>query len=73
MISIPATDTLVPREHCLSNGRKLYYFPSGTELVRIDLLSESGSAYQTRPLVAAATNKLFTVASEHMNLSLIHI
>ena len=67
MISIPATDTLVPREHRLSNGRKLYYFPSGTELVRIDLLSESGSAYQTRPLVAAAANKLFTVASEHMN------
>ena len=67
MISIPQTDTLVPHEHHLANGRKLYCFPSATELVKIDLLSEAGSAYQQEPLVAAAANKLFSVASERMD------
>lgn len=66
MISIPLTDTLVPHVHTFANGRKLYYFPSDTELVKIDLLNEAGSAYQTQPLVAAATNKLFVGASEKM-------
>ena len=66
MISIPQTDTLVPQEHTLANGRKLYYFPSDTELMKIDLLNEAGSAYQTQPLVAAATNKLYAGASKKM-------
>lgn len=67
MISIPQTDTLVPQGYRLANGRNLYYFPSDTELVKIDLLSEAGSAFQSQPLVAAAANKLYTVASERMN------
>lgn len=68
MISIPQTDTLVPKVHLLPNGRKLYYFPSAsTELVKIDFLCEAGSAYQTHPLVAAAANKLYTVASSQMD------
>ena len=67
-IEIPATKTLVPVEHRLSNGQKLYYFPSTTtELVKIDLLNEAGSAYQSHPLVAAAANKLYTVASRQMD------
>lgn len=33
MIEIPAISTLLPEEHRLSNGRKLYAFPSSTELV----------------------------------------
>lgn len=65
-IEIPASKTLVPREHRLANGRKLYYFPSATELVKIDFLSEAGSAYQPQPLVAAAANKLFSVAGGDM-------
>lgn len=68
MISIPPTESLLPEVHILSNGRKLYCFPSAsTELVKIDLLSEAGSAYQTQPLVAAAANKLFSVAGSRMN------
>lgn len=57
----------MPREHRLANGRKLYCFPSATELVKIDFLTEAGSAYQSQPLVAAAANKLFSVASERMD------
>ena len=67
MISIPPTDTLLPKSHRMANGRKLYYFPSATELVKIDFLNEAGSAYQSRPLVAAAANKLYTVACEGMS------
>ena len=67
MVELPPTNTLAPHEHSLANGRKLYYFPSATELIKIDLLCEAGSAYQQRPLVAAAANKLFTVASENMD------
>lgn len=67
MISIPQTDTLLPQVHRLSSGRKLYCFPSATELVKIDFLTEAGSAYQSQPLVAAAANKLFSVASERMD------
>ncbi len=67
MISIPPTDTLVPRIHSVASGHQLYYFPSDTELVKIDLLSEAGSAYQQQPLVAAAANKLFAVAGSRMD------
>lgn len=67
MISIPPTDTLVPRIHSVASGHQFYYFPSDTELVKIDLLSEAGSAYQQQPLVAAAANKLFAVASSRMD------
>ncbi|MBR1549013.1 MAG: insulinase family protein [Bacteroidales bacterium] len=70
MISIPSTDSLVPRSHRLANGRTLYYFPSdSTDLVKIDLVSESGSAYQSQPLVAAAANRLYTVAGGDLSAS----
>lgn len=68
MIEIPATQSLQPEEHRLSNGRTLYYFPSAsTELVKIDLLCEAGSAYQTQKLVAGAANRLYVTASETMD------
>ena len=68
MISIPPTDSLLPRSHRLANGNKLYFFPSAsTELVKIDLVSESGSAYQTQTLGAAAANRLYTVAGGNMS------
>lgn len=67
MISIPPSDSLLPHVHPLANGRKIFFFPSATELVKIDLLSEAGSAYQEHPLVAAAANKLFTVAGGTMD------
>ncbi len=68
MIEIPATQSLKPEEHRLSNGRTLYYFPSAsTELVKIDLLCEAGSAYQTQKLVAGAANRLYVTASETMD------
>lgn len=70
MITIPSSDTLLPHSYRMANGRMLYYFPSdSTDLVKIDLLSESGSAYQSKPLVAAATNRLYTVASNNMSAS----
>ena len=68
MIDIPATQTLLPEEHKLSNGRTLYAFPStSTELVKIDFLYEAGTAYQQQKLVSSAANNLYTVASNEMD------
>lgn len=68
MISIPPTDSLLPRSRRLANGRSMFYFPSdSTELVKIDLVSESGSAYQPQALCAAAANRLYTVAGGNMS------
>ena len=68
MIEIPATNTLLPEEHRLSNGRTLYAFPSSsTELVKIDFLFEAGTAYQPQKLVSGAANKLYTLASREMD------
>ncbi len=67
MIEIPAISTLLPEEHRLSNGRKLYAFPSSTELVKLDLLFEAGTAYQTLKLSAGAANRLYVTASEAMD------
>lgn len=68
MISIPPTDDLRPRCHRLANGRDLYCFPSeSTELVKLDFVSESGSAYQKQSLCAAAANRLYTVAGGNMS------
>ncbi len=59
MISIPSPDTLQPTKH---NG--CYLFPSAsTPLLKLDILFEAGSAYQHRPLCAAATSKLLSVAT----------
>lgn len=64
MISIPDTSTLVP----VREGDNLYLFPfSGTELVKLDLLFEAGSAYQQHKLCASATAKLMTMATQAMD------
>ena len=64
MISIPDTSTLVP----VHQGENLYLFPfSGTELVKLDLLFEAGSAYQRHKLCASATAKLMTTATQSMD------
>ena len=68
MISIPPTSSLEPVAHRLANGRMLYAFPTtSTELVRIDFLTDSGSAYQPQLLCAAAANRLSTAASAGMS------
>jgi len=68
MVEIPDISTLLPEEHRLSNGRTLYAFQStSTELVKIDLLYEAGTAYQPQKLVAGAANNLYTVASREMD------
>lgn len=68
MIEIPATDTLRPQIHRLANGNSLYVFPSGsTDLVKIDLFCEAGTAYQHSKLTAVAANNLFTAASSTMD------
>lgn len=68
MIEIPDIKTLLPKEHRLSNGRTLYSFPSAsTELVKIDLLYEAGTAYQPQKLVSSAVNNLYTVACDEMD------
>lgn len=69
MINLPATDTLVPREVPLGNGRMLHVFNSSTDLVKIDFLYEAGSIYQPQLLCAAAANKLMTVATDNMKAS----
>ncbi|MBP5527114.1 MAG: insulinase family protein [Bacteroidales bacterium] len=68
MISLPDTATLLPQVHTADNGSNLYLFPStSTELVKLDLIHEAGSAYQPQRLCAATANRLFTVASEKMS------
>ncbi len=68
MFSLPATDSLLPEEHRLANGRTLYAFPSdSTELVKIDFLYEAGTAYQPQKLVAGAANNLYTAASQEFD------
>ncbi len=60
MISLPTTESLLPREVSLGNGRVLHVFGSNTELVKLDFLYEAGSLYQQQLLCAAAANKLMT-------------
>ena len=68
MVSLPDTATLLPQEHPLATGGTLYAFPSAsTDLVKIDLIHEAGSAYQPQPLCAAAAHRLFAVASGDMD------
>lgn len=62
-LSLPSIDILSPREE---GG--IFLFPSdSTELVKLDLLFEAGSAYQHKKLSASATVKLMTVATETMH------
>ena len=68
MVSLPDTATLLPQEYPLATGGTIYAFPSAsTDLVKIDLIHEAGSAYQPQPLCAAAANRLFAVASDDMD------
>ena len=67
MINLPLTDSLRPRVATLGGGRELQYFPGSTDLVKLDFLYEAGSAYQSQLLCAAATNKLMTLATSHMD------
>lgn len=63
MLTIPETNLLRPR---LVNG--VYTFPSdNTELVKMDLLFEAGSAYQTKKLCATAAAQMFSVATSAMD------
>lgn len=63
MISLPAIETLQPQS---ADG--LYLFRSeSTQLVKLDLLFEAGSAYQTKKLCASAAAKLLTVATPKMD------
>ena len=62
-LTLPNIDTLKPQ---YSGG--MYLFPSdSTELVKLDLLFEAGSAYQHKKLCASATVKLMTTATKKMN------
>lgn len=66
MLSLPDTASLLPQTSPV--GPNLYAFPSqSTELVKLDLIHEAGSAYQPQPLCASAANHLFTVASDSMD------
>lgn len=67
MLTLPDTATLLPQTHTLAGGTVYAYPSSSTDLVKLDLLYEAGSAYQPQPLCAAAANHLFTVASEDMD------
>lgn len=63
MISLPAIETLQPQS---ADG--LFIFRSeSTQLVKLDLLFEAGSAYQTKKLCASAAAKLLTVATPTMD------
>ena len=66
MLTLPSSASLLPQTTPV--GRNLYVFPSqSTELVKLDLIHEAGSAYQPQPLCASAANHLFTVASDTMD------
>jgi len=68
MIAIPATSTLEPQRMLLGNGLQVFLLPaSSTDLVRLDIIDEAGSAYQPQPLCSAAALKLHTVASLRRN------
>ena len=68
MINIPKPDSLLPVVHPLSNGLNLFLFPSeSTELLRMDIMFEAGSAYQQHFFCSAAANKLLTVATREMD------
>lgn len=62
-IMLPKIDSLIPVK-----DQGIYLFPSDTtDLVKIDLLFEAGSAYQHKKLCAAATVKLMCTATKAMD------
>lgn len=68
MIQMPDTDTLVPQCFPLVDGQRMFVFKSSTtELLRIDLLHEAGSAYQQHKLCAATTNRMYTMATASLS------
>lgn len=67
MLSLPNIETLQPQ---LVDG--VYRFDSeNTQLVKLDLLFEAGSAYQPKKLCASAAAKLLTVATPTMDSSVL--
>ena len=68
MIAIPSIESYAPQIHQLSNGREVVYYPSSrTDLVKIDFVTESGTAYQSKKLVAGAAESLSSVASDKVD------
>ena len=68
MIQIPESKSLIPQCIPFAEGQKIYTFrASATDLLRIDLLHESGSAYQLQKLCAAAANNLYTAATKTLD------
>ena len=66
MISLPVISTLEPYV-C----EQFRLFPSKiTDLIRLDMMFEAGSAYQPQPLCASAAGKLCTIATKRMEASL---
>ena len=63
MISIPDNGTLMPQ----MSGQFRLFPSSATDLMRLDLLMEAGSAYQPQKLCAKAANKLCTTATASMD------
>ena len=66
MISIPDTNTLKPKAYD-NDGRIALFSSQNTDLVKIDILFEAGSAYQVQPLCASAASKLYTLATRRMD------
>ena len=67
MIDLPSSGSLAPQEYRLSGGQPLYaYRGASTDLVKLDLMHEAGSAYQPQRLCAAAANNLYTAATRRM-------
>lgn len=68
MIAIPSIESYAPQIYQLSNGREVVYYPSSrTDLVKIDFVTESGTAYQSKKLVAGAAESLSSVASDKVD------
>lgn len=62
----------VPRTRVLSNGIPLYILKTGQNLVKIDIVFEAGSYYQSKPLIAAITNSMLkegTTSHSSKNIS----
>lgn len=70
MISLPSTETLMPRKLTLDNGVPLYVLQSDSiDMVRLDLQVEAGTLYQPRLLTARAATNLWAVASKQHSSS----
>lgn len=65
---LPQTNTLLPQSQAMPDGSTVSVFPNtSTELLKIDLLFEAGSAYQSQLLCASAAAKMITIASSSLD------